>query len=164
MKSQERRSKGKARSRPRPASSRARTIFYTLAAIISLAGLAESTYLTVSHLAGETLACIASQGCSEVLSSKYARVGQIPLAAFGMAGYFLVFSLAILAAFGELRVRKFLMLAVAVMFLATLWLLYVQAFILHAFCDYCLLSAAFIFALAGVLIVVPPPRPESVEN
>jgi len=145
-------------SRPQlPATSRAQTIFYSIAAVISLAGLAEATYLTVSHLAGETLACIASQGCSEVLSSAYARVGKIPMAAFGMGGYFLAFSLATLAALGETRVRRFLLLTVAAMFLATLWLLYVQAFILHAFCDYCLLSAAFIFALAGVLIVVPPP-------
>jgi uncharacterized membrane protein len=98
-----------------------------------------------------------------VLTSAYARVGKIPLSAFGVAGYFCAFSFATLAAFGEARARKFLMLTVAAMFLATLWLLYVQAFILHAFCDYCLLSAAFIFALAGVLIVLPPPRAQSGE-
>ncbi len=28
------------------------------------------------------------------------------------------------------------------MFLATLWFLYLQAFVIHAFCFYCLLSAA----------------------
>ncbi len=41
------------------------------------------------------------------------------------------------------------------MFLTTLWLLYAQAFLLHAYCDYCLLSAAMIFALTAILIVLP---------
>ena len=31
---------------------------------------------------------------------------------------------------------------VALMFLATLWFFYLQAFVIHAFCAYCLLSAA----------------------
>jgi uncharacterized membrane protein len=38
------------------------------------------------------------------------------------------------------------------MFATTLWLLYVQAFVLHAFCDYCLLSAAVTFTLAGLVV------------
>ncbi len=38
----------------------------------------------------------------------------------------------------------------ALMFAATLWLLYVQAFVLRAFCAYCLLSAAVTTALVVV--------------
>ena len=38
------------------------------------------------------------------------------------------------------------------MFVVTLWLLYVQAFRLHAFCQYCLFSAAIIFFLAGLVV------------
>jgi uncharacterized membrane protein len=39
------------------------------------------------------------------------------------------------------------MLFVQVMFAATLWLVLVQVFVLHAFCDYCLLSAALTLLL-----------------
>jgi hypothetical protein len=42
------------------------------------------------------------------------------------------------------------------MFLATLWFLYLQAFVLHAFCRCCLFSAAIIFLLAGLVIALPP--------
>ena len=63
-----------------------------LAALLSLGGLADSIYLTVTHLTGENVACVASSGCSEVLSSAYASVGKIPLAAFGALGYFIAFS------------------------------------------------------------------------
>jgi uncharacterized membrane protein len=47
------------------------------------------------------------------------------------------------------------------MFLATLWFLYVQAFVLHAYCRYCLFSAAIIFLLAGLVIALPPSQPAS---
>jgi uncharacterized membrane protein len=121
---------------------------YGVAALLSLGGLADSIYLTVTHLTGENVTCVASSGCSEVLRSAYATVGKIPLGAFGALGYFAVFSLATLAAFGYARARTFLTVVIAGMLVTTLWLLYVQAFVLHAFCDFCLLSAGLTFSLA----------------
>ena len=141
---------------------RFRIILYTVAAIASLAGLADATYLTVQALTGETLVCGGSPDCFRVLGSSYARIAGVPIAAFGTLAYFSVFSLATLAVFGYSRARTFLILAVGAMFLVTLWLLYVQAFILHAYCRYCLFSAAIIFLLAGVVIAIPPSR-ESAE-
>lgn len=124
---------------------------YRLAALLSLVGLADSIYLTVTHLTGENVTCVASSGCSEVLSSAYASVGKIPLGAFGALGYFVAFSLATLAAFGYPRARTFLAVVVAGMLATTLWLLYVQAFVLHAFCDFCLLSAGLTFSLSALV-------------
>ncbi|HAF14230.1 MAG TPA: hypothetical protein DCK99_11145 [Blastocatellia bacterium] len=63
--------------------------------------------------------------------------------------------MATLAGFCCARARIFLTLAVIGMFAATLWLLYVQAFILHAFCLFCLLSAALTFLLAGIVVATP---------
>ena len=132
-----------------------RIILYTVAAVVSLAGLADATYLTVQALTGETLSCGGSPDCFRVLGSSYARVAGMPVAAFGTLAYFSVFSFATFAAFGYARARTFLTLTVAAMFLATLWFLYVQAFLLHAFCRYCLFSAAVTFLLAGVVIAPP---------
>ena len=143
---------------PPAGSDRARVILYTVCAVIAAAGLANATYLTASHLSGETVACLASSRCSEVLMSKYATVGSVPLAALGGIAYFIAFSAATLAAFGYERARLVLSITVGVMFLSTLWLLYLQAFVIKAFCDYCLLSAAMIFALAGIVIITPPRR------
>jgi len=124
---------------------------FAVAALLSLGGLADSVYLTVTHLTGENVTCVASSGCSEVLSSAYASVGKIPLAAFGALGYFVAFSLATLAAFGYARARTFLTVVIAGMLATTLWLLYVQAFVLHAFCDFCLLSAGLTLVLAAIV-------------
>ncbi len=126
---------------------------FALAALLSLGGLADSIYLTVTHLTGEDVTCIASSGCSEVLSSAYASVGQIPLGAFGALGYFVAFSLATLAAFGYAARPDLAAVVVAVMLLTTLWLLYVQAFVLHAFCDFCLLSAGLTLSLSLIVAI-----------
>ncbi len=134
---------------------RFRIILSTMAAVISLAGLADATYLTVTHLTGDDLVCGSSWGCSAVLGSVYASVAGIPTAAFGALAYFVAFSSATLAAFGYARARTLLMLVVIAMFGATLWLLYLQTFILHAFCPFCLLSAALTFLLAGIVVATP---------
>ena len=120
-------------------------------AFISLAGLADAIFLTVEHLTGNALSCVVSTGCSEVLASPYAMIGSIPIAVLGAAAYFLAFSAATLGAFGHRWAGNFLLLLIGPMLGTTLWLLYVQAFVLHAFCDYCLLSAVFTFALVGLI-------------
>ena len=135
--------------------SRFRTIIYIVAAIVSLAGLADATYLTVQALTGETLGCGGSADCFKVLGSVYARVAGIPVASFGVLAYFSVFTFATFAVFGYARARIFLILTVGAMFLATLWFLYVQHFVLHAYCRYCLFSAAITFLLAGLVIALP---------
>ena len=135
---------------------RFRTIIYIVAAIISLVGLADAAYLSVQALTGETLGCGGSPDCFRVLGSSYSRVAGVPVALFGAVAYFSVFTFATFAGFGYRRARMFLVLTIAAMFLATLWFLYVQAFLLHAYCRYCLFSAAITFLLAGLVIALPP--------
>lgn len=132
-----------------PARAQSRTtILYALAALVSLVGLCDAIYLTVEHLSGRSAQCLVTTGCSKVLSSPYASPGGIPLAVIGAAAYFIVFSLATLAAFGYAHAGRFLTYIIALMFLATLLLLYLQAFVIREFCDYCLLSAIVTFTLA----------------
>ena len=137
------------------AGTRAQIILYSIVALISLVGLADAAYLTVTHLTGDDAICGSSWGCSAVLGSVYASVAGIPTAAFGALAYFAAFCAATLAVFGYARARMFLTLIVAGMFVVTLGLLYVQAFVLHAFCPFCLLSAALIFLLAGIVVATP---------
>ena len=129
-----------------------RNRLYSVAAIVALFGLADGIYLTVEHVTGRTAECIASSGCQDVLSSKYAAIGPVPLAALGALAYFTAFSLALLAAFGFARCRALFALLVALMFAITLWLFYLQAFVLHAFCDYCLFSAGVTTVLTGIAV------------
>jgi uncharacterized membrane protein len=126
------------------------------AAVLALVGLLDSLYLTAEHVSGRSVRCMVVSGCDTVLQSGYATIfGDVPLAAAGAAAYFLAFSLATLAAFGYQSARRPLAALVALMFLFTLWLLYVQAFVLNAFCTYCLISAAVTTALTLLVVVLP---------
>ena len=134
------------------------TLLYWILAIIALLGLADATFLTIAHLTGDDAVCGSFAGCSAVLGSAYATFKGIPTATFGAMAYFTVFSLAILAAFGYAWVRRFLAVVVTAMLLASLYFLYLQAFVLHAFCPFCLFSGAMTFLLAGLLVVLPADR------
>lgn len=126
---------------------------YAVAAVLSLFGLADALYLTIEHVTGQSVRCTIISGCSEVLSSPYAVVAGVPLAVIGAAAYFSVFSLAILALFGYRLAGTLLMPLVIAMFLVSLWLIYLQAFVIREFCQYCLLSAAITFALSVVVLI-----------
>jgi uncharacterized membrane protein len=130
-----------------------RTWLYSVAALLALLGLADAIYLTIEHVTGQSVRCTIVAGCSEVLSSSYAVVAGIPLAMVGAAAYFSVFSLAILALFGYRIAGTLLTPLVIAMFLVSLWLIYLQAFVIHAFCQFCLFSAAITCALFVVVLV-----------
>lgn len=127
---------------------------YITAAVVSLIGLADAIYLTVEHVTGQSVRCTIVAGCSEVLSSPYAVVAGVPLAAIGAAGYFTVFSLATLAAFGYWIAGRLMQSLVLLMFLISAWLFYLQAFVIHAFCQFCLLSAAVTTALTIIVLFI----------
>ncbi|HEY8411399.1 MAG TPA: vitamin K epoxide reductase family protein [Pyrinomonadaceae bacterium] len=129
---------------------------YLTAAIVSLLGLADAIYLTIEHVTGQSVRCTIVAGCSEVLSSQYAVVAGVPLALIGAAAYFGVFSLATLAAFGYRIAAVLLTPLVLLMFLVGLWLIYLQAFVIHAFCQFCLFSAAVtttLTVLVGIAVI-----------
>ena len=123
------------------------------ASVLALVGLADSVYLTVKHFTAEPVPCSLLEGCETVLTSSYAEFAGVPIAAFGAAAYFAAFSLAILAAYGNraawtlFGIQSFLMAAVSA------FLIYLQAFVIGAFCQFCLVSAATSFGLFIVFII-----------
>jgi len=97
--------------------------------------------------------CSLLEGCEMVLTSSYAEFAGVPVAALGAAAYFAAFSLALLAAFGN-RVMWTLFGAQAViMAVVTVWLLYLQAAVIGAFCQFCLISAVTSFTLLILYLV-----------
>ncbi|HXG84725.1 MAG TPA: vitamin K epoxide reductase family protein [Pyrinomonadaceae bacterium] len=124
-----------------------------LAAVVALFGVADAVYLTVKHYTGEKVPCSVLEGCEQVLTSAYAEIAGVPLAAFGALAYFTAFSLAILAAFGNRSMWKIFGVQVALMAIFTAWLVYLQAFVIEAFCQFCLVSAGITFTLLAIFIV-----------
>lgn len=124
-----------------------------IASLFAIIGLLDSVYLTVKHFRNEIVPCSLIEGCEVVLNSSYAEIYGIPIAALGGLAYFTAFSLAILAAFGNTKCWTLFGLLVAVMGITTLWLLYLQAFVLGAFCQFCLISAATTFGMVVIYTI-----------
>ena len=124
-----------------------------LAAIVALVGLTDAIYLTVHHYTAEPVPCSIINGCEQVLTSSYAEFYGVPTAAFGAVAYLTAFLLALLTAFGNRRAWDFFGAIVVVMAVFTGWLIYLQAYVIEAFCQFCLLSAATTFTLLVIYLI-----------
>jgi uncharacterized membrane protein len=123
-----------------------------VAAIVACFGLIDSGYLTIKHLQGSYIRC--GNECSAVLGSRYAEgVAGIPLAGFGALAYLAVILATVSGAFGSSLGRRIFTVIAPLMALFSLWLIYLQAFVIHAFCKYCLASAAGCLILAGLALI-----------
>ena len=123
-----------------------------VAIVVACFGLADSGYLTIKHLQGSYIRC--GDDCSAVLGSKYAEgIAGVPLAGFGAIAYITLIVAAIFAARGSALGRQVLAVMAMLMALASLWLIYLQAFVIHSFCKYCLASAGACFTLAGLVLI-----------
>jgi uncharacterized membrane protein len=132
-----------------------------LAALISLIGLTDAVYLTVHHYTDEPVPCGITGGCEMVLTSAYSEIAGIPLAAFGALAYFAAFSLCLLTAFGDRRMWKLFGIQVTLMAVFSGWLIYVQAALIGAFCQFCLLSAGTTLTLFVIYVASIFAKPRS---
>lgn len=119
-----------------------------LIAVIALVGLLISLYLTL-HKYGVigTLACGVGS-CDTVQSSPWAVFFGVPVPVIGLVGYALLLGVALFGLQPD-RVNSrgvgmtlFLLADGALIF--TLYLTYLEAFVIHAWCRWCLASAALI--------------------
>ena len=121
--------------------------------IVSFLGFLDATYLTVKHYRGDGVRCSITSGCEEVLTSQYATFFDIPVALLGGLFYLTLLILSIV--YLDTRrdsVIKFASYITIVGFGVSTYFVYLQMFIIEAFCQFCLLSALastllFIFGL-----------------
>lgn len=134
-------------------SDKTKNIILMLLGIVALAGLFDAMYLTVTHYTNALVPCNFTHACETVLTSSYSEILGVPIAALGMVFYTVVLSASIF--FVQHKTYHWWLSAWGVIgLLSTIYLLYIQAFVLNAFCQYCLLSAftsILIFVLTSVL-------------
>jgi uncharacterized membrane protein len=122
--------------------------------VFAFLGIANSWYLAESSLTGKPLICnIAGLGdCNKVAESEYSHVLGVPLSLYGVAFYTLLFVFSALLILIRTRpVYLSLMTFATLGFLASLYFMGLQLFVIKSICVYCLTSAilsALIFALA----------------
>ena len=122
---------------------------------LAVVGVLISAYLTWTHFAGLTPVCTGSgEGCQTVQSSRYASLLGIPVALLGLVAYGgLVFSVALWTEMGIYL--GFLISLVGTLF--SIYLTYLEIFVIGALCQWCLASAAImVAALACATLAVLP--------
>ena len=114
---------------------------------VTLAGLAIAGYLAVVRFLGEAAVCGPSKGCETVAASVYSEVLGIPVAVWGVA-----FSLVLVGcslAWWRRADRRVLLLAYGLLLLGTLgvaYLTYLELFVIHAICAWCVGYAVTVVA------------------
>ena len=120
--------------------------------------MVDALYLSLKRNAGP-IPCHITHGCTDVLTSKYSAVAGIPLSAIGLVFYITVFSVAVIRLFEDSQI-PYTRLTPVIFYLAgtaliiSAFLVGIQAFILKAFCEYCLLSAGLVLS---IFLLAPHP-------
>ncbi len=131
---------------------------------LSVLGSLVSIYMTIYKLTENNSMCLGSGDCSTVNASPYSQVYGIPVAFVGVLGYLSILALLLL----ENRYR-FLQengtLAIfglaLVGFIFTLYLVYLELYVIEAICPFCVTSQitmTILFALSVVRLVRQPAK------
>ncbi len=119
-------------------------------------GFADAAYLTAKHYAGAVPPCSLVHGCEAVLTSPYATIGNIPIAAVGAAYYLALFIAGVLYLDSKKpRVLKAAAYLTFIGFIASAILVGLQTLVIKAFCLYCLASAgtSTLLFILGIVIL-----------
>lgn len=125
-----------------------------LIALLALIGVVLAAYLTLYKTGAIAALQCSTGGCETVQLSKWATFLGLPVAAWGIAFYVAVLALALAglqARWADARGISLLLLGLTgwgVLF--SLYLTYLELFVIHAICRYCVGSAALV-TLAFVL-------------
>jgi uncharacterized membrane protein len=146
------RAKRKAPIHPR-SSAASRALLWAPVAL-SLLGIGVSGYLVVKRFTGGGLACTRWAQCDVVNNSLYSQIYGVPVSLLGLIGYLALLAAAASALITAGRARRralglgFLMALGGFGF--SLWLTYVEVYIIEALCSWCVASALIITLLTAV--------------
>lgn len=118
---------------------------------VALAGVGIAGYLAWENARGESGVCTIVHGCSTVQQSKYGKFLGVPVSIPGL-GLYVVLALAGITWLANFRGwRPYAVLVgafgAAFGFLFSLFLTYLEAFVIDAWCIYCIVSALLMTAL-----------------
>ncbi len=131
---------------------------YWASVTLAVIGALIATYMTIYKWTDNNTMCLGSGDCATVNDSAYSEIFGIPVALVGVGGYLAILAVLLLEKYGK---NKFLkdngLMAVFGLgvggFGFTLYLVYVEAFILKAWCPFCVASQITMTILFIITIV-----------
>ncbi len=120
---------------------------YLVIVVLAFAGMIDAAYVALHSSQSFLLPCGLGGGCDQVLNSPYATLFGVPIAWFGVAFYSIAAGCGLFAWFGFEQSLRLSFILSGLAFLFTVYLFYLQAAVIRAFCDYCLLSAFLVTSI-----------------
>jgi len=129
-----------------------------LAALGTLVSIYMTAYKIVHELTNSNTMCLGSGDCAAVNESAYSEIFGIPVALVGVGGYLAILAVLLLEKYGKNGFFKengpLLVFGLGVGgFGFTLYLVYVEAFILEAWCPFCVASQITMTILFIITII-----------
>jgi uncharacterized membrane protein len=116
--------------------------------VLCILGIGVAGYLTWTHLADTDPYCGSTHSCADVQDSPYSEVVGIPVSVIGLVGYLVLLTLSLLRGRISEEIEFYLPVlsfgAALVGVLYSAYLTYLEAFVIHAWCYWCLASAVII--------------------
>jgi uncharacterized membrane protein len=110
--------------------------------ILALLGFIDATYLTVEFFSGGNVVCGLIEGCEQVLSSDYSSMFGIPLSLIGVIYYVTISIFAFILSINKnVNILKIILIVTFLGFIASVYFVYLQLFVINAICIYCITSA-----------------------
>lgn len=126
------------------------------AALVAAAGGAVAGYLTYVHYRPDALVCTGGGGCEAVQESRYAELVGVPVALLGLVAYVAVLALVL----WDAPVARTLTAAIALSAAGfAVYLVLLQAFVIDAWCVWCLVNDLVVVPLLAVLAAARVVRP-----
>jgi len=128
--------------------------------VLALAGIGIAAYLTYVHYRGLSPICAIDHGCEKVQSSRYAKVGGVPVPLIGLLGYVAILvSLFVRGEWARLATAGIALGG----FAFSVYLTALELFEIHAICQWCVGSAIVMtsIALLATLRALRAPGDES---
>jgi uncharacterized membrane protein len=117
-------------------------------ALLALIGVLLATYLTLYKTGAIAELKCSTGSCEQVQLSKWATFLGLPVAAWGIAFYVALLALALVGLQASWAGSRGISLALVALtgwgVLFSLWLTYLELFVIHAICRYCVGSAALV--------------------
>lgn len=119
-----------------------------LIAALALVGILVAAYLSMYKFGMlGTIQCTIG-GCEKVQTSRWADFLGLPVAAWGLGAYVVILALALAGLQPRWAGSRFIALALfglsAIGVAFSAWLTYLEAFVIHAWCQWCVVSAILI--------------------
>jgi len=128
---------------------------WTLIALLAVAGLGTTGYLTYSHYADQVTVCAGIGSCEYVQNSSYSRMAGVPVALMGLGFFVALEGLALLRLARLPLAMEFGQQAAFSMTLGGLafvaYLTYVELFVIDAVCPWCVATACITLACFSVV-------------